>query len=152
MTATNHVVTGALIGSLTGHYWLALPIAFGMHFVLDSLPHINYPAESATDKEFFVCLAVDAGIAGSILFSLILLQPHNWLLLVASGIVCASPDLMWLKYQIIDKLRGNTKPWPRLARFHDRIQKHVGWSPVYIASELVWLSLTGFWLASRLAT
>lgn len=152
MTASNHVVTGALIGSLTHNYWLALPIAFCMHFVLDSLPHIDYPADSTTDKKFFICLAIDTGIAASFLLSLILLQPHYWPLLVISGIACASPDLMWLKYQIIDKLRGKTKPWWWLPRFHSYIQKRVGWSPAYVGSEMVWLSLTGLWLASRLAT
>lgn len=41
MLATPHLLVGALIGKLTGNYWLALPIAFASHFVLDSIPHTD---------------------------------------------------------------------------------------------------------------
>jgi hypothetical protein len=39
MTATNHAVTGAVIGLLVGGPLIALPAAFLSHFVCDALPH-----------------------------------------------------------------------------------------------------------------
>jgi hypothetical protein len=144
-------MTGALIGSLITTPWLALPLAFGAHFALDSLPHINYPAE-VPDPKFFIYLAIDMALAASILLSVCLLQPHNWLILVASGVICASPDLMWLKYQIIDPSRGIEPQLGPLARFHDRIQKIVGSSWPYVTVELSWFLVMGavfFWRLPR---
>jgi hypothetical protein len=38
MTATNQVLTGAVLGMVLANPWVALPAAFLSHFVLDSVP------------------------------------------------------------------------------------------------------------------
>ncbi|MFO7948501.1 MAG: hypothetical protein R6V19_16985 [Armatimonadota bacterium] len=42
MMATPHMLTGAVIGStMPRRPWLALPLAFASHFVLDVVPHVD---------------------------------------------------------------------------------------------------------------
>jgi hypothetical protein len=147
MTATNHVVMGALVATFVHNPVLALPLAFASHFALDSLPHFDYPADDGHSLKFFSWLAIDAGLAAGILYSLYLLQPANVYLILLCGVVAASPDLMWT-YYISYKKRAGSQNWPWLVKFHSRIQKHT--SPKLWPVELGWLLLTGGLLASRL--
>ena len=41
MRAASHMVTGAAIGKVTRRLWIALPVAFLSHFVLDFIPHLD---------------------------------------------------------------------------------------------------------------
>ncbi len=41
MTGFNHAVTGALIAGAVGNPFLAIPLAFASHFVLDAIPHFG---------------------------------------------------------------------------------------------------------------
>ena len=48
MTATNHVLTGSVFALTTATalpWWVILPVAFLLHFVLDSLPHFGERGE-----------------------------------------------------------------------------------------------------------
>lgn len=147
MTATNHVVTGALIATYLHNPWLAIPIAFASHFALDAIPHASFPAtDNKEHLRFLMILAVDMAVAASILMSLLVLQPPNFVLLIACGVAAASPDLMWLYYIIIKKSREKEK-WPAIAKFHARIQKE---SPRFIVIEVVWFIVAGGLLATRL--
>ena len=42
MTATNHALSGALIGLAVMQPILALPLAFVSHFMLDAVPHFGF--------------------------------------------------------------------------------------------------------------
>lgn len=145
MTATNHVVTGALIATYIHNPWVALPLAFVAHFALDALPHFNYPAKSHHSLRFFIWLAADSAIAASILMTLYALQPEGVYRLLAAAIVCASPDLMWLYYTIYKHGKGY-RPW--LVRLHGAVQTHTGVR--YWPVELSWLVVTGAILVNNL--
>lgn len=148
MTATNHVVTGALIATYIHNPWVALPVAFAAHFALDSLPHCEPPGKpNVLSFRFAVWLATDCGLAASILLTILLLHPPMVWLLLACGVACASPDLMWL-YYLIYKKGHNQNHWPWLANFHGRIQKYT--SPKLWPVELAWFLVAGGLLASRL--
>jgi hypothetical protein len=41
MLATPHIVGGAAVGKLARRAWIAFPLAFGLHFLLDFTPHID---------------------------------------------------------------------------------------------------------------
>jgi hypothetical protein len=41
MMATPHMMAGAAIGKAVGRPWVALPIAFVSHFLLDAVPHLD---------------------------------------------------------------------------------------------------------------
>lgn len=137
MTATNHVITGAVIGAAVSNPVVALPLAFLSHFALDVLPHYKH-AKAHTSQKFLISLAVDVGIASAILASIVIAQPQHWPLIVASAILAASPDLLWLYYWI-PELRKKPKPFDPVARLLGRIQwSESSWG---ILLELPWFIL-----------
>ncbi len=140
MTATNHVITGALIAiAVPGP--LALPLAAGSHFVLDALPHFGL--KEHTNKTFIRVLLFDMALASVILLALLVIRPANWLLLIAAGIFSSSPDLMWFK-PFIKELKNEPVPKPGLVRrFHSSIQW--GESPKGAIVEIIWFAM-GSWL------
>ncbi len=146
MTATNHVLTGAVVATYVHNPWIALPVALASHFALDMVPHFRYPGKSANDPKFLLTLAIDAALAASILLSLLVLQPSDFILLVACGVAAASPDLMWLYYLVYKKGKGEAK-WPFIVRFHAKIQRE---RYRYFAIEAVWFVVMGGLLVSRL--
>lgn len=134
MTATNHVLTGTLIGLTVHHPALAIVLAVVSHFVLDAIPHFASP--SMTGKKLAPLLATDATCALLILFGLVIVQPQYWLLAVVCGIAAASPDLMWFPVWVQD-LRGEKhKPLNIFQKFHSKIQ----WAekPYNYPYEIVW--------------
>ena len=149
MTATNHVLTGIAIVSLVPSAVVALPLAFVAHFVLDALPHFGdrMHRTKSLDRLKYV-LPIDMGVAAFLLVLLAVLQPEHWLLLAIGGVLCASPDLMWIpKY--VRHLRGlpeAPKNW--LMRFHSWIQW--GERPWGIWVELAWFIGVGFLVVARI--
>ncbi len=94
MTATNHVLTGALIGLTIHQPVLAVMLAIISHFLLDALPH--YGAKNLKGHGFKLLLGADALLASFILLALVVGRPMGWQLAVGCGVAAASPDLMWL--------------------------------------------------------
>ncbi len=137
MTATNHTLTGAVIGALIPIPILAIPLAFASHFVLDSIPHFDGKVEHGSSK-FLYYLAVDCAVAMSILIMLAVLRPHHWPLLIACGIAGASPDLMWFTYFLNEQRGKSTKQMGRIRNFHKKIQ----WSETRwgILLEIPWFA------------
>jgi len=127
MTATNHVLTGSLFTAITiGQLplWLILPLAFLLHFVLDSLPHFGEPNnQSAALNRLKWLLPVDASVAAAVLITILVTQPVHWPWLLLGGVLCASPDL-WSAPRFFRFLRSGAtirnSDW--FARFHSRIQ------------------------------
>lgn len=151
MTATNHVLTGAVIGAAIQQPVLALPLAFVSHFACDALPHFGNDKELPFKSwRYALYLAADCGLAATILLLLLLLQPQNWLLIIACGVFAASPDLMWLP-GYIRSLHGQAhlpaKMGP-IMRFHSVIQ----WSQTMPGAivEVIWTLGMGWLLLNLL--
>ena len=139
MTATNHTLTGVVIGSVVASPYLALPIAFVSHFVLDWLPHYDSKDNNHTSRRFLYTLSLDIAIASAILLSIIIISPNNYVLLVASAVIAASADLMWFQ-PWVNEIRGVTnKPPGKLKKFHSDIQKRTGPKMIYV--EIAWACL-----------
>ena len=52
MTLSTHGATGAVVVALLPtHFYFALVLAFFSHFVLDAIPHLDYPLRSLDKKE-----------------------------------------------------------------------------------------------------
>ncbi len=134
MTATNHTLTGVLIGLSVHQPVVAICLAFVSHFVLDAIPHYSDP--KFTGKKLAPILAVDFTIALIILGSLVVLQPQYWLLAIACGIAAASPDLMWFPLWVRQLLGKPKKPLNIVQRFHAKVQ----WAerPYNLPYEVVW--------------
>lgn len=129
MTATNHTLTGAVTATFIANPFVAIPVAFLLHFVLDSLPHYGasyLPPDRQrifmTSSSFKFILAFDSVLALSFLLSVAVIQPQSWPLIIACGIACASPDLMWLPRWLNDLKDKTNKPLGKVASFHSRIQ------------------------------
>lgn len=98
MTATNHALTGAIIGFAIGNPLLAVPLAFASHFALDAIPHFGIDPTSDIRQPWFTQLLVaDAGVCLVFAAMLAGLAPTHWLTAVVCAFAAASPDLMWAK-------------------------------------------------------
>lgn len=128
MTATNHALTGAVIGFAVGNPWIALPLAFLSHFICDSIPHFGVNRTSkewVSTKAFRYFLVCDALLCIVLVVILALLHPNNWFWAAAAAFVATSPDLMW----VMQFFRGQThrdevprESWNSLMKFHSKIQ------------------------------
>lgn len=98
MTLTTHAIVGATVASLVPQYpVLGICAAFMSHFVLDAIPHLDYPITSASinpsvgaamkfDKSFFVDFSrIGTDMLLGILVSLFVLLPTRSLLIVLFG-------------------------------------------------------------------
>ena len=122
MTATNHTITGILIAAVVKEHAVALPAALASHLLLDMLPHYGGKKLSQKSKRFKIMLAVDCGVAASILFLVAAAQPTGWLLMVSCGILAASPDLLWLPNWLRMLAGKKLKPRNKLEYFLGCIQ------------------------------
>ncbi len=134
MTATNHTITGVLIGLSVHQPVIAIVLAVMSHFVLDAIPHYSDP--KFVGKKLAPILAIDASVALIVLGSVVMLQPEYWLLAVVCGIAAASPDLMWFPLWLRAVLGKPKKPLNLIQRFHSNIQ----WAekPYNYPYEVVW--------------
>ena len=133
MTATNHILTGALIGGLIQKPLVALPLALVSHYVLDVLPH--YGDEKGSRLVFRRVVLVDSILSFLALVWLLLSGLSSAILMVACAIVAASPDLFWLPY-FIAELKGHVKPYGRYSRIAHNIQW--GERPWGMVIEIAW--------------
>ncbi len=150
MTATNHFVTGALIG-LTIHVPIvALPLAFVSHFAMDALPHFGDRKQPAVGMRWLkAVLPFDILLATTMMLAIIIAHPMYWQFGVASGILAASPDLRgipifiyYLKHQKLPPLTG----------WYDRFNHFMQWGERLWGAwiELIWFLIFGGLLLARL--
>lgn len=151
MTATNHAITGALIGLAVSNPAIAVPLAFVSHFALDALPHYDPAGEEGERigaSRFRYQLLLDASICVLLVILLALSRPQHWFLAAVCAFVATSPDLFWLPKFIHAQRTGKTLPNRRwFWRLHHSIQWCTG--PRLIWVEVVWfVAFGGLLLAS----
>ncbi len=107
MVSTAHLLVGAAIVSKVHSLPLAFILAFLSHFLLDFLPHREYPIQYIKERRwknaFWDSLKVFADAACGIL--LIFIFSENFPLALSGGIISSSPDGLTLLYFIFP---GNT--------------------------------------------
>ncbi len=138
MTATNHALTGTVIGLAVAQPLIALPAAFLSHFVCDALPHYasaDPPENVLKTKGFRNYLLADAGFCGLIVLVLAVTRPEYWLLAAFCAFLAASPDFLWINRYI--KTRAGLKWHPsRLSRWALDIQWFA--KPIGALFEVAW--------------
>lgn len=142
MTASNHALTGAVIGLASGIPIIAVPLAVLSHFICDALPHYGATNgdESIGSNRFRNMVIVDALVCLVLVAVLAVTQPQHWLLAAVCAFAATSPDLMWIKkYRQAQKGEATTRPQPALLRFHAAIQ----WfeRPIGIVFEVFWATV-----------
>lgn len=138
MVATNHAVTGAIIGLSLGNP-IALPLAFLSHFVLDAIPHFGDDNKRIARTSFVLQLLADATLCGLLVLLLALSGTANWQLAALCAFLAASPDFMWIP-RFLRARKGQKDPEPShpVIRFHSWIQ----WfqRPIGAIVEIGWLT------------
>lgn len=125
MTATNHALSGALIGLAITQPVVALPLAFASHFVLDAVPHFgldDFGGHLKARSKFIKLLYVDATLLSMVILWLFI-AGAPWLAF-ACLFIAGAPDFAWA-YRYVFKENWGRKPpmkMNRFNRFHVRIQ------------------------------
>ncbi len=140
MTATNHALTGALIGLIIGEPLLAVPAALVSHFICDAIPHWtpNTPAyirlRSNTFRNYLIA---EAFLCFLLVVILALVRPEHWLLASICAFVATSPDLLWIPKFI--RARRGQKLKPNL---YERFAQGIQWfiKPIGALVEIAWFS------------
>lgn len=138
MTATNHALTGAIIGLVIGEPILAIPLAFVSHFICDALPHFG--SQDPNDgriktKGFRNYLILDASLCFLLVAILFMIQPSNWLLAAICAFLAASPDFGWINRFIKAKSGKTWKP-----NLYSKFAINIQWfqRPVGAVVEAAW--------------
>lgn len=138
MTASNHAMTGALIGLLLPQPLIAVPLAIASHFICDAIPHFGGGDNAISSRWFKRLLQVDA--LGCLLLVIVLavMQPVGWPLAILAAFLAASPDIMWLP-KFLHARHGHDVTWHEgnpVLWFHTHIQ----WfeRPIGAAVEVAW--------------
>jgi hypothetical protein len=138
MTATNHAMTGAIIGLTIQMPAAALVLALLSHYALDVLPHFGRDAEEALvfkSAGFRNYLLAEAFVCFVLVCILTLKQPVHWQIGALCAFLAAAPDLIsirrWLTIKADKKFRPNV---------YERFATGIQWfeKPVGAAVELVW--------------
>lgn len=138
MTATNHALTGAIIGLTVHNPALALPLALLSHYLLDALPHFrpNLPDEILLKtKGFKLYLLGEATLCFLIVLTLFLIQPAYWWLGAICAFVAAAPDLI-----SIGRFRRVISDKPAKTNWYSRFAHKIQWfeRPIGAVVEIVW--------------
>ena len=142
MLITNHVLSGAVIGAVSGEPRRALAVGFASHFLLDSVPHFG------VDDEHLMRVAVPDGLIGLAAIGVVARStPRPVLVSVLAGILGAClPDLDKPGLQFFHR-----SPFPHwFDRFHSRIQDERSHRmPVELAAAAVSTALLAVLLRPR---
>lgn len=126
MTATNHALTGALIGVTLTNPVVAILVAFLSHFVLDAFPH--YTDETVSDEQrlrsrkFKLLLIADTVGCAMVVLLLFFIARDHWLIASVTAFVATTPDMFWFpKFINFNNNKPNRQPNIFL-KFHHNIQ------------------------------
>lgn len=141
MTATNHMLTGAVIAVTVRQPALAVPLAFLSHFILDALPHFGIHEDEVLKRNkhplFRSVVGADILLVVVILIVLpLLVTSVVWWALLLAMLAAYAPDSIWL-VRFWREVRTQTwRPGSWYARWHQKIQ----WSekPWGLGIEIVW--------------
>ena len=124
MTATNHVLAGALLGTYLP-LPVAIPAALASHFVMDFLPHFGSPAHERNNSRFYrEIIAADTLI--SLTFGFCALLLNQWVLFIC-GAIAYSPDVALVRYYISRGGNLNIQATDRFTAWHLKIQHEYPW-------------------------
>src|SRR5882757_8996027 len=102
MTATNHMLTGAVIAAAVRQPALVVPLSFLSHFVLDMIPHFGGAAEDPKLRNnhplFRKVLTADIVVLLAALFAVpFIFDGHvQWWVLLLGMLAAYAPDVVWL--------------------------------------------------------
>lgn len=145
MTATNHVLTGAVIATVVGSPVLAVPLAFTSHFVLDAIPHFGIHEDDTLKRNshwLFRSVVITDTVFTIAALAFVPIAVHNsvnaWAVLVTM-LAALIPDLLWIPHFLHEVRHKVARTRTRFMLWHQRIQ----WSetPLGLIVELLWATV-----------
>ena len=141
MIATNHALTGAVIGLSVGNPILAIVLATASHFALDALPHFGPSKSDIGGKIFRNYLITDALLCLVLVLALAIVAPQHWLLASVCAFLATLPDAMWIP-DFLSARRGkkhrNFASRGILVRLHAGVQWYQ--KPLGAITEVIWFA------------
>jgi hypothetical protein len=153
MTATNHMLFGAVLAVGVQKPLLIAPLAVISHFVLDILPHFGVHRHNSTKRNkhplFQYVVIIDILLTAALLVLLpsILGGAVSWWVLLIGMVFAFLPDAIWIYrffYEARHKKKHRSERLAWFHRFHAKIQWGERSWGVFI--ELVWFGAMGVWL------
>ena len=136
MQALNHVVFGSLIAVTINQPILAIPLAFGSHFIMDTIPHYGSDPKAPRGSNLYYARIVGDALASILIILFFLsLRPPNPMLLIVCSIAAVMPDFLW-PLALYIKQKG---PLWAFFKFHKLIQRE---SRMGIFVEIAWFTIT----------
>lgn len=136
MTATNHALTGAVIGFTISNPAIALPLALISHVITDAIPHFADDRAELSSRKFRTLLYADMSVCVLLVLALAVLHPMGWLLASLCAFIATSPDVLWLP-DFIASVKGTKKPeYGPIRRFLSWVQWSETRQGAYI--EIIW--------------
>ena len=137
MTATNHALTGAIIG-LTVATPFAFVLALLSHFALDAIPHFGtdeVDSDRLKKKLFEKYLIAEFIVCVTIVVVLRVQSPSFWLVPAVCAFIATSPDL--ISYRRFSATRKNKVFKPNM---YERFAGDIQWfeKPIGAVVEVVW--------------
>lgn len=142
MTATNHVITGAVIAIVIKSPVLAIVLAIVSHFALDALPHFGIHEDDVLKRNehwlFRRIVTIDTAltIVALVLLPILLRNIVFPWVTVMVMIAALVPDLLWIPHFMHEIKHKVVRRRSRFLQFHQNIQ----WSetPEGLLVEIVW--------------
>lgn len=151
MLETPHVFIGAVIASKIPNPFIAIPLAFASHFVMEMIPHWNPHLNSETEKfgkptrRSTAITAIDSTLAlvsGSFIAYQALPNVGQAILILACSFAAVLPDVMEGPYFFLKMRTIWIKKW---IAFQKSLQNDTTW---YwgLATQLITIAAVIFWL------
>lgn len=153
MLETPHVALGAAIALKIPNPWIAIPLAFASHFILDKVPHWNPHTYTETvkdggpSKNTIIIAGVDAvislGVGLGVAYST-LPNTNLALTVIACSFASVLPDVSKYPFFLFGKLRhGFYKKWVDYER---TLQVQVNSVPWGLATQILTVFACWWWL------
>lgn len=129
MTATNHMLAGAVVATAIQQPLIVFPAVIASHFVLDVLPHFGVREDTPSERNkhplFRYVLVIDFFLTAGLLLLLpsILHGTVSWWVLVLGMFLAWAPDLMWVREFFQNaKAHEDRERHGKVVHFHQKIQ------------------------------
>jgi len=153
---TPHVIVGAVIATKTANPFLALPLAFSSHFILEKIPHWNphiFKEKEKTGKispKSIKIIIFDASLAlfsGLFLSFRMLPNLTHALTVFFACFFAVLPDIIEIPFYFSKNKKPWLKPIKKWVVFERSIQKHVSFLPG-VLTQIIIITISLWWLFS----
>ncbi len=151
MLETPHVIVGAAIASQVANPWLALPLAFASHFVLERVPHWNphltseikkYGKPTKQTTVIVITDVVVSLVAGFFIASRVLPNVSHAITIILACFFAALPDIIEGPYYFLGIKSKITTRW---IAFQKSLQVDASFFPG-VATQIITIIAAFWWI------